>query len=159
MMVIKKSKDYKSPDRREALVQCAKHWVESTRNKHSNEPFCDRYLDQLINTEQMYPGYGFAEAIEDQTGYIHCLIAATLMENYWHNRCDIHVLCLLINDKCNPKYPKVLLQRLEEWGAKRCAKTIQLHTWSTRKGYDRAMKRIGFEHFGYIYSRNITDEN
>jgi hypothetical protein len=159
MMVLKKGKDYTSPERRKALVELAVNWVESTRNKYTDEPYCDRYLDQLINTEEMYPGFGFAEAIEDQSGYVHCLCTATVVENWWHNRCDVNITAMLINKKCNPKYPNVLLDRLEKWSAKREAQIIQLYSWSNRKGYHRAMERIGFEPFGYIYARKIQNEN
>ena len=65
---------------------------------------------------------------------------------------------MLTNKKCNPKYPLLLLERLEKWGAQRGAHSIIIFTWNNRKGYDRVMKRLGFNTTGYIYDRVIQNE-
>jgi hypothetical protein len=57
------------------------------------------------------------------------------------------------------KVPKVLLERLELWGLKRGAGKIMLYSWNNRKGYHRAMERLGLNTHGYIYSREIQNEN
>ena len=159
MMVFKTGSDYTSPHKRKVLVQLAKNFCEKINNQYDKQEYCDRFLDQLIQCEQLHPGYGYTEAIEDQSGYVHCLVVAQLSENWWYNRCDVNVSALLINDKCNPKYPKVLLERLEHWGLKRGAGKIMLYSWNNRKGYHRAMERLGLNTHGYIYSREIQNEN
>lgn len=157
-MNIKPGAYYRSPERREALKQMVKSFVEDPKNNYAKDEYCDRFLNELINTETLYPGYGFARSVEANNGYIHCVLVAQLQENRWYNRCDVAILGLLTNKKCTPTHIRTLFNTLEQWGIEREAKAIVLNAWRDSPAMDRVMNRIGFKTLSKNYIREIHYE-
>jgi len=146
--------DYTTPEKRQTLVNMARQWVE--HHKHDKgKPYCDRWLDHMINLDIRKPGYGYTQGIEDDDGHLHCLIVGELMENYWIQSVDCSVIVLLTNRPCNPKYPKMLIDRFAEWGQRRDANMLYMFSWSDRPAYNRVFIRLGLEPAGYTYARKL----
>tara|TARA_B100000029_G_C17493039_1_gene929792 strand:- start:65 stop:532 length:468 start_codon:yes stop_codon:yes gene_type:complete len=147
--------DYTSPSKRKILVDMAKQWVEHSKHHKNKLPYCDRYLDHLINLDILKQGYGYTQGIEDDDGYLHCLLVGELVENYWVQQCDGNVICLLTNRPYNPEYPKMLVDRFAEWCKARDCTNLYMFSWSPRKAYEKLFTNLDLEKSGYTYARKL----
>ena len=152
-MRITNGSDYQTPEQRQLLKTMAERWVNHHKHIQNGNPFSERYLDYLINLEQNRPGFGYAEGIEDDSGYLHCVLLAEITENMWVNEADANIIAILSNQKSEQKYLKILLQRFFDWADRRSCTEIYCFSWSMRPAYNRIFKQLGFEPAGYTFKR------
>ena len=153
-MKVVNGRDYLTPDKRAVIVKMAKKWVNSQKHMQNGKPLCERYIDSLISIAEYKPGYGYAEGIEDDKGYLHCLLVGEMVENMWVQQIDANITCILTNRPNNPKYLPILVDRFFKWAQRRSAEEIYIYSWSFRPAYKKLFDRLGFEPAGYSYKRN-----
>ena len=132
----------------------AKRWVNHHKH-HKDTPFCMRYLDYLLNLDIIKYGSGYTQGIEDDKGYLHCLIVGELIENMWIQQVDANVICLLTNRPYNTEYPKILVDRFAKWAQARDCTNLYMFSWSPRPVYKKLFTKLGLEKSGYTYTRKL----
>ncbi len=139
--------DYDNPNGRAVLDQMAVEYVEKYF-----KPYSDRYLNTLIRLEKQPLGYSRGYEID---GVLQILLCATIDENWWLERRDCHIICILKNAKCPSNLVKLLLDDCEKWARQMDASSVNIYSWDNRRAYDRWCERLGYHTSAKTYTKEL----
>lgn len=139
--------DYDNPNGRAILDNMAVDYVEKYY-----KPYSDRFLNTLIRLEKQPLGYSRGFEIDSK---LQVLLCATIDENWWLDRKDTHIICILKDPKCPVELVKMLLLDCEQWSSQNRASSVNIHSWNDRPAYDRWCSRIGYYPTQKTYTKEL----
>ena len=116
-----------------------------------------QHLNSLINIEQIVgPTQGYAKGVRDtKTGELQCLLVGQMMKNWWFNRIDFSIICILKRQKCNPILVAWLIQHSERWAKENHASSSYIETWQFKESYIRWAERLKYKKRSYVLQKEL----
>jgi hypothetical protein len=140
-------RDYDNPNGRAILDHMAVTYVEKYF-----KPYSDRHLNTLIRLETQPLGYSRGYEIDNQ---LQILLCATIDENWWLDRRDCHIICILKNASCPTNLVQMLLSDCEKWARQMNASSVNIYSWDNRRAYDRWCERLGYHTSAKTYTKEL----
>lgn len=116
------------------------------------KPYSDRFLNTLIRLETLPLGYSRGYEIDDK---LQVLLCATIDENWWLDRKDTHIICILKDAKCPQELIKLLIHDCEQWSRQNGATSVNIHSWNDRPAYDRWCGKLGYAPTQKTYTKEL----
>lgn len=114
-----------------------------------------QHLNSLINIEEQYGRQrGYAKGVRED-GVLQCLLVAQMTANWWFDRHDCNIICILTKPKCNPKHTQYLIEHCEKWAQENNASSVFIDTWQMRPAYVRWAERIKYNKRSYVLQKEL----